>query len=209
VSHQILREAGAPHGYEEFLDLWCEVSDEFDSKSSANLQEHSMEALGNAFLTRALGSTPAAHVTSRFVDAYLAEWSKGVVYLRGLREFLIRLSGQYRLGLISNTSDSQHVREHLGQLGVTDLFDVTVTSLEYGLRKPHPGIFQHAMDLMGSRPEESAYVGDSFEADYRGSSAAGMRAFLIDSDRRDDVPETARLASLFDLEERLRPLDQV
>jgi putative hydrolase of the HAD superfamily len=79
-----------------------------------------------------------------------------------------------------------------------------VTSVEYGSRKPHPGIFQHAMGLVGARPTESIYVGDSFEADYRGGSSAGMRAFLIDPDRQSPVPDSARLINLFELENSLR-----
>src|SRR5262245_6046931 len=145
VSHGILRDAGASHGYEEFLDLWCEVSDEFELKCAGTHQEFSMHQLGHAFLARALGSRPSDQITSRFVDAYLAEWNKGVRYLPGLRDFLVRLSGEFRLGMISNTSDSALVHEHLRQLGVADLFSVTVTSVEYGFRKPHAGIFQHAM----------------------------------------------------------------
>ena len=162
-----------------------------------------MVQLGDAFLQRALGTAPSADLTARFVDAYLSEWNKGVHYLPGIREFLVRLSRQYNLAVITNTSDSQIIHAHLRQMGVDDLFKAVVTSVEYGFRKPHPGIFRHAGHLVGASPESSIYVGDSFEADYCGSSAAGMRPFLIDPDRRSDVREGSRLESLFDLENQL------
>jgi putative hydrolase of the HAD superfamily len=203
VSHRVLQEAGAPLGYDEFLDLWCEVSDEFELKFAPTQQEFSMIQLGDAFLQRALRRAPSSEVTTRFVEAYLSEWNKGVHYLPGLREFLVRLSHRYGLAVITNTSDSQIIHAHLRQMGVDDLFGAVVTSVEFGFRKPHPGIFRHAWDLVGTRPEGSIYVGDSFEADYCGSSAAGMQPFLIDPDRRNDVHEGSRLQALFDLENRV------
>jgi putative hydrolase of the HAD superfamily len=203
ISHRVLQEAGGPQEYEEFLDLWCEVSDEFDLKSATAHQEFSMNEIDNTFLLRALGNRPSERLTARFVDSYLMEWNKGVRYLPGLPEFLSRLSDRYGLALITNTSDSDLISAHLRQIGVGNLFRVVVTSVEYGFRKPHPGIFQHAMGLLGARPAESIYVGDSFEADYCGASSVGMRSFLIDPDRRSAVPEPARLENLFDLEGKL------
>jgi putative hydrolase of the HAD superfamily len=207
VSHRTLREAGAPQGYEEFLDLWCEVSDEFELKFASTHQEFSMSQVGSAFLQRALGMRPPAQLTERFVDAYLSEWNKGVHYLPGLRELLVRLSSRYDLAVITNTSDSPLIHAHLRQMGIDDLFEAVVTSVEYGFRKPHSGIFQHAMDLVGAVAEHSFYVGDTFEADYVGSASVGMRGFLIDPDRRHDVHPSARLENLFDLEGKLRALE--
>jgi putative hydrolase of the HAD superfamily len=204
ISHQTLCEAGACHDYEEFLDLWCAVSDEFEAKAAQSRQEYSMLDVGSAFLRRALGDPPSDRLTSRFVGAYLAEWNKGVHYLPGLREFLARLLRRYRLAVITNTSDSEIIHTHLRQMGVDDLFPTVVTSIEYGFRKPHAGIFKHAMDVVGARPEESIYVGDGFEPDYCGSFSAGMRPFLIDPGRKHNVGEDVRLANLFDLEGRLR-----
>jgi putative hydrolase of the HAD superfamily len=66
VSHRTLREAGASHEYEAFLDLWCEVSDQFELKVAPSQQEFSMQALGSAFLERALGMPPSEELTSRF-----------------------------------------------------------------------------------------------------------------------------------------------
>ena len=203
VSYRVLKEAGGPQEYEEFLDLWCEVSDEFDLQAANSHKEFSMHAVGNAFLQRALGRAPSEQLTASFVDAYLAEWNKGVRYLPGLREFLSRLSDCHTLALITNTSDSQLISAHLNQIGVRDLFRAVVTSVEYGSGKPHPGIFQHAMGLVGARPTESIYVGDNFDADYCGGSSAGMRAFLIDPDRQSLVPDAARLINLFELEDKL------
>jgi putative hydrolase of the HAD superfamily len=197
-----LKDAGATHSYDEFLDLWCMVSEEFDAKSAKTHREYSMIEIGEAFLQRAFGQEPQAQLTSQFVNAYLAEWNKGVRYLPGLSKFLKRLSRRYTLGLITNTSDSDFVMDHLQRIGVRGLFGAVVTSVDFGLRKPHPDIFHFAMEA-GAGSESSAYVGDSFEADYQGALAAGTRPFLIDPKNSSPVAEEVRLTSLFDLERRI------
>jgi putative hydrolase of the HAD superfamily len=117
ISHKILKDAGARHSYDEFLDLWCIVSEEFDANSAATDREYSIMEVGEVFLRRTFGQQPQAQLTSRFVSAYLAEWNKGVHYLPNLPGFVERLSKRYTLGVITNTSDSEIVMDHLERTG--------------------------------------------------------------------------------------------
>lgn len=73
-SFSLLRGAGFRGGYEEFLSLWSRVSSEFDRVAESSHREFSMDELVESFLERALGSAPAG-LTTRFVEAYLAECS--------------------------------------------------------------------------------------------------------------------------------------
>jgi FMN phosphatase YigB (HAD superfamily) len=58
-----------------------------------------------------------------------------------------------------------------------------------------------------ARPtERCVYVGDSYGADYRGATGAGLRAFLIDPGGAAPIPGEHRLASLLALEERIHAL---
>ena len=54
----------------------------------------------------------------------------------------------------------------------------------HGKTKPHPAIFQAALDELGVSAEEAVMVGDSPEDDVEGARALGMRAFLVDRDDR-------------------------
>ena len=83
----------------------------------------------------------------------------------------------YRLGSVTNRSYAgpsfiAEVEEH----GLADLFEVIAISCDLGYMKPHPKIFQHALDTMGVEPQESAMVGDSLRADVAGAQALGMTA---------------------------------
>jgi putative hydrolase of the HAD superfamily len=88
-------------------------------------------------------------------------------------------------------------------MGVADRFEVVVTSVEHGLRKPLPTIFEHALERLDSSPERCVYVGDNPVADYGGALGAGMRALLIDPDDAAGVPGHDRLDSILELERRL------
>ncbi len=64
-------------------------------------------------------------------------------------------------------------------LGWTDRFRTVTFTQEVGAQKPDPRVFQFALRRAGQSPEESVYVGDSWEADYLGATGAGMSAVWL------------------------------
>jgi len=99
-----------------------------------------------------------------------------------------------KLGLVSNGIRDliEFVAHH--QLDV----DAIVDSRTHGRVKPHPTIFQAALDRLDVRAEDAVMVGDSLEEDVDGARALGMRAILVDRDGRyPDVEE--RLVDLYGL----------
>ena len=76
--------------------------------------------------------------------------------------------------------------EIIRALGVGARFEGVLTSARVGVRKPHPRIFEAAMRLASSGPEETIYVGDSYKHDVLGARGAGMEAILIDRDGSTD-----------------------
>lgn len=99
-----------------------------------------------------------------------------------------------RIGLVSNgiRDLKEFVVHH--RLDV----DAAVGSRAHGRVKPHPTIFQAALELLGVDAKHAAMVGDSLEEDVEGARALGMRAILIDrQERHPDVEE--RLTDLYGL----------
>jgi putative hydrolase of the HAD superfamily len=83
-----------------------------------------------------------------------------------------------RIGLVSNGQrDLDEFAVHHG-LEV----DAVVGSKAHGRTKPHPSIFEAALDALGATPDEAAMVGDSYEDDIQGARSLGMRAILLDRD---------------------------
>ncbi len=103
-------------------------------------------------------------------------------------------AAQLRIGLVSNgiRDLSEFVAHH--RLDV----DAIVDSRTHGRVKPHPTIFQAALDRLEVDAADAAMVGDSLEEDVEGARALGMRAILIDrEERHPDVEE--RLTDLYGL----------
>ncbi len=68
-----------------------------------------------------------------------------------------------RVGLISNTgvSGGRHLRPVLSGYGLLDGFDVTLFSDEQRRSKPHPGIFDAALQALRVTAGEAVFVGDT------------------------------------------------
>lgn len=201
-SFRLLREAGADLDYHQFLSLWSEVSAQFDAVAEQTHREFSMLEVGEAFLRRAVGS-PSDALTRDFVSTYVAEWNKGVRYPEGVPELLDRLAQPFTLAVITNTHDPDLVPNHLQRMGISECFSEVVTSVEHGRRKPAPEIFHHTLDRLQVAPEQCVYVGDNYDADYRGALGAGIQPLLIDPLSEAPIPSSARLDSISALEDRL------
>lgn len=199
----VLEELGASLTGEELLTRWADSWLPFELRSQQDHREFSMTEVGTAFLTDVLGRMPGADEVARLNAAYINEWNGGVYHIDGLTGWIKELSRSYRLAIVSNTHEADLVPNHLERLGIADLFDLVVLSVELGWRKPHPEIYTAAMDGLRLRPEQAVFVGDTHLADFIGPQQAGITAYLIDPDRTAGIPEEHRLDSIFDLSEKL------
>jgi HAD superfamily hydrolase (TIGR01662 family) len=105
-------------------------------------------------------------------------------------------SAGLRLGVISNSHRCLvSFRSHFD---LDQLITVAVSSPEHGYMKPHPSIFQAALEQARVRAAEAVMVGDSLPHDVEGARSVGMRGVLLarglDGDGGPDV-----IRSLIDL----------
>jgi len=80
--------------------------------------------------------------------------------------------------LVTNTlsrGDAEVLRDWQ-RLGLADAIDGIVSSHDAGWRKPHPAMFERALQLASVDPADAFMVGDNPIADVRGAQALGMRA---------------------------------
>lgn len=97
---------------------------------------------------------------------------------QGTREALLRLREHYRLAVISNADGK--IADILAYCGIADCFETITDSGIVGKEKPHPAIFEAALQSLGVSAEQSLYTGDVYCVDYLGSTAAGMQCVLFD-----------------------------
>jgi putative hydrolase of the HAD superfamily len=98
------------------------------------------------------------------------------------------------LGLVSN--GIRDLREFVAHHRLD--VDAIVGSRAHGYVKPHPTIFQAALNELGVEPADAVMVGDSLAEDVEGARALGMRAILVDRDERHPEVEE-RLTDLYGL----------
>jgi putative hydrolase of the HAD superfamily len=97
-----------------------------------------------------------------------------------------------KLGLVSNAFDPGWLlHRDLEQMGIAQRLDFSVFSSEVGLRKPHPAIFERALEALGVEPERSLFVGDRLYEDVRGAAEVGMTTVQAIWFRADDHPDGA------------------
>ncbi|MGH2392046.1 MAG: HAD family hydrolase [Candidatus Limnocylindria bacterium] len=114
-----------------------------------------------------------------------------------------------RIAICSNTlwrNDEDAHRDWV-QFGFDDYFDAYITSHTTGVAKPHPGIFERALGVLGAKADAAAMVGDQLLRDVAGGKAVGMRTIWKRPEWHSGLVEPrpdATIASLDQLEPILR-----
>ncbi len=105
----------------------------------------------------------------------------GVVAYPDAREVLpLLVSNDIKIGLVTNAYYPMWMRDReLEAFGLLGHFaDCRLSSADVGFLKPHPAIFEAALQCLDARPDEAVFVGDNPEADVAGAQGVGMRAVL-------------------------------
>jgi putative hydrolase of the HAD superfamily len=141
---------------------------------------------------------PWGELDDGLFEAYLAEkrripdevepFPEAIATLRALRGRGIRV------GVLTNgPSVMQRRKLEVSRLGSE--LDAIAISEELGIAKPDEEAFRRALELLGTRAEETAMVGDSLENDVLGGLAAGLAAVVwIPGSREGELPAGAHLA---------------
>ena len=85
------------------------------------------------------------------------------------------------IGLVTNSYQPMWLRDiELEQYGLLHfLAECRISSADVGWLKPHPRIFETALDCLGVMAQETIFVGDNVVADIGGAQNAGMRGILL------------------------------
>jgi HAD superfamily hydrolase (TIGR01662 family) len=83
----------------------------------------------------------------------------------------------YRVACVTNTLfGGRPLLRDFVEEGLDGIVELVVASCDIGYLKPHPKIFEHALEALGVAPEETVMVGDSLRADVGGAKELGMTA---------------------------------
>jgi len=139
-------------------------------------------------------------------SGFLNAMAEICVPLAGAVNLLNSLKGKVKMGIITNgfTALQQIRLERTGFLGY---FDLLVISEQVGHAKPHPAIFDYALEKMGNPSRERVMmVGDNPDSDILGGIRAGLATCWLNADNRalpEGIEPTWQVSTLRGLEEIL------
>ena len=110
------------------------------------------------------------HKLSKDYISYLTSFNH---LFEGALEILDYLKPNYSLHIITNGfKEVQHGK--LNKANIAHYFDTITNSEMVGVKKPHPKIFSHALQMAQAEVESSLMIGDNYEADTLGALGMGF-----------------------------------
>ncbi len=191
--------------FDDFLASVLAVTKEIVAgRSPEYIEVPSPERLRRALRRSGVGEAEAIRLGAELSAIHMRHLASQTVLPAGHAELLAALAPRYRMGIVSNFDHGPTAIEILRTHGVLGFFSTVTVSDGFGRRKPHPAIFRHALQQLGTPPEATLFVGDSWEDDVVGASAVGLPVAWIAA--AEAVPEgdsrlvpTLRIQTLDDL----------
>lgn len=131
-------------------------------------------------------------------DDYILHLPNSNHLFEGCVETLEYLHGKYKLHIITNGFADVQFKK-LNNSGIYHFFDTVTNSEMAGVKKPHSGIFEHALSIANAAKEESIMIGDSIDADVIGAINFGMKSIFFNSENvevAEDVNQITTLVAL-------------
>ena len=117
-------------------------------------------------------------------DIYLASLARQWVLLPGAEAALAEIAACRPVAIVTNGIACVQ-RGRFDASPIHKYINALVLSEEFGHPKPHPGIFIHALGLLGSfTPEQALMIGDSLTSDMAGAIAAGINTCWFNPDNQ-------------------------
>ena len=134
---------------------------------------------------------------------YLEVYSKRKIYPEVMRVLNRFKEIGVQMGIISNTTNPQFMKEReMEILGLQPYFDFAIYSSSTPFRKPHPSIFELAVENFKVDPQEILFIGDNYSLDIVGAKKVGMKSAWVNREGKvipKDIEPDYELHSLDDL----------
>lgn len=118
-----------------------------------------------------------------------------------VRDTLTKLKEKYKLAVLSN-GNKESQRRKMDTIAIYDLLDYSLIASEYIVWKPDKRIFEFTCQQLGLKPEECAYIGDSYRIDIIGSRNAGLMPVFVNRKKEncdEDITVINEISELLDI----------
>lgn len=129
---------------------------------------------------KALNVESDVTLSNKLNDDFLESLTEQTHLIDGTIELLDHLAPNYEMHILSNGFDDIQ-RKKMRLSGLEKYFKHLITFDTAQARKPDRKIFEAAIDLAKTTPENSLMVGDTIDADIKGALGVGMTAVWYDA----------------------------
>ena len=106
-------------------------------------------------------------------------WIYNIPEIDGMRELVLHLKNDHRVGLFLLSNISKYFAEHQGEIPILSHFDGLVLTGPIGIVKPTREIFAYLCEKFDLNPDETIFIDDN-ENNIKGACAFGIHTYRFD-----------------------------
>lgn len=186
-------------GVDDFMTHFKPINDYYWEKLSRNEITH--EFLRYARLKDSFNAidVPVSEDEIHYIaEHFIENLTNHSHVFNGAYEALDYLKAKYRLHIITNGPEK--VQEKKLKNTHLEPYFLTVTNSEKsGVKKPHPDIFNHALNLANVEPQKSVMIGDNLLADISGALNVGMNVIWFNEFKKQNDLQITEIHQLPEL----------
>jgi putative hydrolase of the HAD superfamily len=162
-----------------FGKAFLAIRDQNFKKAQFELREYTAEESLSQLLAELGIKNVPQYILESAIDAFFSSELGLYTTFPHVPEVLTELkSGGYKLAVVSNATTGRLIRQAMAMRDLIRYFETIIVSADIGYRKPHPQIFQLALDFLKVKPEQAVMVGDLLDFDILGAQKLGMKTIL-------------------------------
>lgn len=147
------------------------------------IHEHGIESdalAGVQHTLRAVDVQLSDSTVGAAIDTLMASVRGDAQPRPGIHEAVTALAAaDMRLAVISNAVYHPFLEWCLADWGLAESFAAVISSASCGYYKSHAGIYRCALEALGTQPEETVHIGDSYRFDVEAAHRLGMRTVWL------------------------------
>ncbi len=145
----------------------------------------------------------AEAIPSEFEEDFMNRTSSKPHVFPYTKEILGYLKERYQLHVITNGFNESQAKK-MASSGLTEFFDLVVTSETTGHKKPDARIFHYTVDVLKTSAHHCLMIGDNPNSDIQGAINAGIDQVYFNPDGREiELKPTYTISHLKQLEDLL------
>jgi len=152
-------------------ELWLNKRKECYERAEADHREYPAAQVLKKLLHE-LGVHAPHEVITGALDKFFELEERSYTILPDVDEVLSKLQGPKVL--VTNATYSPLIRRLVERFELTQYFRDIIISADVGVRKPHPYIFELALNKLRLPPDQVAMVGDTWQHDIEGAINVGV-----------------------------------